>query len=137
MRRGVKRANELVELRGAERRAQISRELESACAADGGWSMDWAFAQVGGVQNHNPVPFWSWRPLCPGEWREGTGVSVEGGEVSASAHVMRMGASYGERMRTLAAAAGTFGTLLNLGWGRFIGPRPSLPGRVEDTSGVT
>ena len=42
---------------------------------------------------------------------------------------------------TLAAAAGTLEVLLNLGinlgWGRYIGPRPSLPVRVEGTSGVT
>ena len=134
---GVKRGFDLVELRGAERSSQISRDLDAVCAEEGGWSNDWAFAHVAGAQNYNPVPYWSWRPICPWEWREGTGVSVEEGRVEERSHRVRAGVSYGERMRTLAEAAGTFGTLLNLGWGRFIGPRPCLPGRVEDTSGVT
>ena len=46
-------------------------------------------------------------------------------------------ASYAERMRVLAEASGTFDVLLNLGWGRYIGPRPIIPQRVEDTTGVT
>ena len=50
---------------------------------------------------------------------------------------VRGGTSRGDRMRLLAEASGSFDTLLNLGWGRYIGPRPVLPMRVEDTSGVT
>jgi len=66
--RGVKRdLDALVELRGAERRVQISRELDAVCVFDGGWSHDWAFGQGVVAPNYNPVPYWSWRPLCPGE----------------------------------------------------------------------
>ena len=136
-----RRAEDLVELRGAARKAQISRDLDRVCREEGGWSNDWAFSQGMPYVSPNPVPEWAYRPLCPGEWREGTGVSPEGGRVVGSRSVrLRAGAPYGERMRILAEAAGTFDTLLNLGWGRYIGPRPRLPGRPEegmDDSGVT
>ena len=127
----------LIELRGAERQAYISRTLEAVSAAEGGGSSDWAFGHGLVAQYHNPVPYWSWRPLCPGEWREGTGVNGEGPLAKRRRLLSVGGHSKGDRMRVLAEASGSFGTLLNLGWGRYIGPRPVLPGRVEDTSGVT
>ena len=119
----------------AQRRAKLSQDLDTVCASEGGWSNDWAFAHVGGAQNHNPVPYWSWRPLCPGEWRERAGGSEGRGEALATVHLMRPRASYGERMRTLATAAGSFWTLLNLGWGRYIGPKPCMSGRVGERDG--
>ena len=85
----------------------------------------------------HPVPYWSWRPLCPGEWREGTGVSAEEPREERVGVKVRGRASYGERMRVLAEASGTFNVLLSLGWGRYIGPRPIVPQRVDDTTGVT
>ena len=127
----------LIELRGAKRRAEISRDLDMVCAREGGWSNDWAFTQGVVAPYQHPVPYWSWRPLCPGEWREGTGVSVEGALGKRKRLEVSGGTSRGNRMRLLAEASGTFDTLLNLGWGRYIGPRPVLPERVEDTSGVT
>ena len=83
------------------------------------------------------VLYWSWRPLCPGEWREGTGVGEERVVAKRKRLEVGGGISREQRMRVLAEASGTFDTLLNLGWGRYIGPRPVLPERVEDTSGVT
>ena len=121
----------------AARRRQISRGVEEASRAEGEGNREWAFDFGGEAQYPHPVPYWSWRPLCPGEWREGTGVEPEGRVVGASAVRIRERSSYGERMRVLAEASGTFGTLLNLGWGRYIGPRPVLPQGHSDTTGVT
>ena len=75
---GKRRQSEppLIELRGPERQAYISRTLEAVSAAEGRGGSDWAFGQGVAAQYHHPVPYWSWRPLCPGEWREGTGVHV-------------------------------------------------------------
>ena len=129
-------------MREAARHAQVSRCLDQLCVAEGGWSNDWAFSQGAPYVSPNPVPEWAFRPLCPGEWREGTGVSPEEGDRAVKRRCLRLRPklSYGERMRTLAEAAGSFNTLLNLGWGRYIGPRPNVPGSVEegrDESGVT
>ena len=126
-----------MELRGASRPAQISADLDRVCASEGGWSLDWAFRPKVVAPYPHPVPFWSWRPLCPGEWREGTGVSREASKVARFSYRVPQGSSREQRMRTLAEAAGSFNTLLNLGWGRYIGPRPALPRRIEDTSGVS
>ena len=136
---GKRRQSEppLIELRGPERQAYISSTINAVSAAEGRGSSGWAFGQGVAAQFHHPVPYWSWRPLCPGEWREGVGVQGEG-TVSKRRRCLPVGGhSKGDRMRVLAEASGTFGVLLNLGWGRYIGPRPILPGRVEETSGVT
>ena len=127
----------LIELRGAKRRAEVSREVEAACSREGGWGCDWHLSQGMEAQYQHPVPYWSWRPLCPGEWREGTGGGVERVVAKRKRLEIGGGVSREQRMRVLAEASGTFNILLNLGWGRYIGPRPILPVRVEDTSGVT
>ena len=138
----------LIELKGAARQEQVSRHLDRLCSEEGGWGNDWAFSQGLPYMSLNPAPEWTFRPLwsVPGEWREGTGVSTgEERRVRPRLARVRSGASYGERMRTLAAAAGSFGTLLNLGWGRYIDSKPRVEsaglcrggaGRLDD-SGVT
>ena len=133
---GGDRLPEPIELRGAARREQFSRDVEQACAREGGWNREGRYGE-GLNPFPQPVPYWSWRPLCPGEWREGTGVSVEAPREGRIGVRVRGRASYAERMRVLAEASGTFDVLLNLGWGRYIGPRPTIPQRVEDTTGVT
>ena len=75
--------------------------------------------------------------FVPGRMEGGTGVSAERCTLDLRSYRIPGGMSREGRMRILAEASGSFNTLLNLGWGRFIGPRPLLPERVEDTSGVT
>ena len=135
-----RRLEDLVELKGEARREQISRDLSALSAAEREGEGGWDAGQGAPLMAPYPVPFWSFRPLYPGEWREGTGVAVEQRVVRRRSLRMHTVYSREERMRVLAEASGSFDTLRNLGWGRYIGPRPVLPGRVEeglDDSGVT